>query len=132
MFTESARIPHPVIDTLDLRKPPTCTSEPRPCLLASTTSTASTPPPTSPSTCGSPPPPPKTNCRDAYLTLESKRTDLWTPGHIDSFRRDRFDLDAAYVRRLVRLKQALARHWVITGQVDDLAPVPTHADTRRR
>ena len=62
--------------------------------------------------------------RDAYLTLEARRTDLWTPGHIYSFRRDRFDLDAAYVRRLVRLKQALAHHWVVTGQVDDLTPVP--------
>ena len=62
--------------------------------------------------------------REAYLALESKRADLWTPGHIDSFRRDRFDLDAAYVRRLVRLKKALARHWVVTGQVDDLAPLP--------
>ena len=58
--------------------------------------------------------------RDAYVTLEAKRADLWSPGHIDSFRRDRFDLDAAYVRRLVRLKQALARHWIVTGQVREL------------
>lgn len=55
--------------------------------------------------------------RAAYLLLEGKRSDIWTPGHIDSFRRDRFDLDARYVRQLVQLKAALARQWIRTGQV---------------
>ncbi len=59
--------------------------------------------------------PTEDDLRDAYVTLEAKRADLWTTGHIDSFRRDRFDLDATYVRRLVQVKQALARHWVVTG-----------------
>jgi hypothetical protein len=63
--------------------------------------------------------------REAYLTLEAKRADLWTPGHIDSFRRDRYDLDARYIRHLVQIKKALASHWIVTGQVDDVAAEPT-------
>ena len=55
--------------------------------------------------------------RDAYLTLESHRASLWTPGHLSSYRRDRYDLDACYVGRLVEIKKALARHWVRSGQV---------------
>jgi hypothetical protein len=54
--------------------------------------------------------------REAYLTLESKRAELWTPGHIESFRRDRYERDAALVARLVLVKRALARHWAVTGQ----------------
>ena len=50
-----------------------------------------------------------------------ERSHLWTPGHIDSFRRDRFELDATHVRHLVMIKNALAAHWVRTGQVQ-LAP----------
>jgi hypothetical protein len=55
--------------------------------------------------------------REAYLGLEAKRAALWSPGHTDSFRRDRYELDAAYIRRLVGLKSALASHWVRTGQI---------------
>jgi len=55
--------------------------------------------------------------REAYLGLEAKRAALWSPGHTDSFRRDRYELDAAYIRRLVGLKTALASHWVRTGQI---------------
>jgi hypothetical protein len=55
--------------------------------------------------------------RAAYFELENARTDLWTPGHIDSFRRDRYELDARLVRRLVQLKQALAAAWETSGQI---------------
>jgi len=63
--------------------------------------------------------PSEDDLREAYLTLEGRRADLWTPGHIDSFRRDRYDLDARYIRQLVQIKKALASHWIVTGQVDD-------------
>ena len=55
--------------------------------------------------------------REAYVALEVERAALWTPGHIDSFRRDRFERDAVCISRLVRVKQALARHWEATGQL---------------
>ena len=55
--------------------------------------------------------------RDAYLALEAHRSELWTPGTIASYRRDRYDIDARDVRRLVQVKAALAREWVRTGQV---------------
>lgn len=58
--------------------------------------------------------------REAYLALESKRADLWTPGYIDSFRRDRFELDSTYVDRLVQIKWALAQVWTTSGQFDRL------------
>jgi hypothetical protein len=56
--------------------------------------------------------------RECYLGLERRRADLWTPGHVESFRHDRFERDAALVRSLVQVKQALARHWQATGQID--------------
>jgi hypothetical protein len=59
--------------------------------------------------------------RDAYVRLETARSGLWTAGHHDSFRRDRYELDARYVDRLVRIKWALARRWEATGQFDGLA-----------
>jgi len=71
--------------------------------------------------------PTEDDLREAYLTLEAKRSGLWTPGHIDSFRRDRFDLDARYVTQLVRIKRALARQWIVTGQVDSLLSEPIPA-----
>ncbi len=55
--------------------------------------------------------------RSAYLQLETCRADLWTSGHIDSFRRDRYELDGRYVRRLVRIKAALVDLWTVTGQI---------------
>jgi hypothetical protein len=55
--------------------------------------------------------------RDAYVTLEADRAALWTPGELDSFRRDRFERDALCISRLVQLKQALAAHWEATGQL---------------
>ena len=55
--------------------------------------------------------------RETYVALEAERAALWTPGHIDSFRRDRFERDAVCISRLVRVKQALARHWEATGQL---------------
>jgi hypothetical protein len=57
--------------------------------------------------------------RDTYVALEAKRAELWTPGHTESFRRDRYERDAFYVGRLVQVKRALARHWEITGQFGD-------------
>lgn len=54
--------------------------------------------------------------RDAYIRLEAKLADLWTPGHLDSFRRDRHELDGVLVDRLVQIKFALATTWVETGQ----------------
>jgi len=66
--------------------------------------------------------------REAYLALESRRADLWTPGHIDSFRRDRFELDSTYVDRLVQIKWALARIWTTSGQFDRLAPVTRESE----
>ncbi len=65
--------------------------------------------------------------REAYLALESQRADLWTPGHIDSFRRDRFELDSTYVDRLVRIKWALAQIWSTSGQFDRLDRQPREA-----
>ena len=59
--------------------------------------------------------------RDAYLQLEAKRAELWTPGRHDSFRRDRFEIDARYVKRLVHLKWRLARRWELSGQFDRVA-----------
>jgi hypothetical protein len=58
--------------------------------------------------------------RSAYLDLEARRADLWTAGHIDSFRRDRYELDSRYIRRLVRIKRALADLWTVSGQIDAL------------
>lgn len=55
--------------------------------------------------------------RSAYLHLENCRADLWTPGHTDSFRRDRYELDSRYIRRLVRIKAALVDLWTATGQI---------------
>ena len=55
--------------------------------------------------------------RSAYLHLETRRADLCTTGHIDSFRRDRYELDTRCVRRLVRIKQALAETWATSGQI---------------
>ncbi len=55
--------------------------------------------------------------RTAYLALETHRAELWTPGTHASYRRDRYDVDARDVRRLVQVKAALAREWVRTGQV---------------
>ena len=56
--------------------------------------------------------------RTAYLTLETHRAELWTAGTPASYRRDRYDVDARDVRRLVQVKAALAREWVRTGQVE--------------
>jgi hypothetical protein len=61
--------------------------------------------------------PSEADLRAAYFTLESAREALWTPGHIDSFRRDRYELDARYVRRLVQVKKALASSWTESGQL---------------
>jgi hypothetical protein len=55
--------------------------------------------------------------RETYLTLERERAQLWTPGHLESFRRDRYERDAEYVARLVEVKRALARHWQRSGQL---------------
>lgn len=55
--------------------------------------------------------------REAYLDLEAHRAALWTPGHIASYRRDRYDIDACDVKRLIQVKAALAREWIRTGQV---------------
>ena len=63
--------------------------------------------------------------RDAYLRLETKRTGLWTSGHIDSFRRDRYELDSTYIDRLIHVKWALARHWATTGQFNRLSNEPS-------
>lgn len=54
--------------------------------------------------------------REAYVTLEARRAELWAPGHIQSFRRDRYDLDARLVTCLVRIKWALAQRWEQSGQ----------------
>jgi hypothetical protein len=60
--------------------------------------------------------------RDAYLRLETKRAALWTAGHFDSFWRDRYERDARYVKRLVRIKWLLAARWAASGQFDRLDP----------
>ncbi len=66
--------------------------------------------------------------REAYLTLEHERAQLWTPGHLDSFRRDRYERDAEYVARLVEVKRALVRQWQRSGQLDTgSAPEPVPA-----
>ena len=51
--------------------------------------------------------------RDAYLTLEQKRSHLWTRGHLDSFRRNRYELDAA-LRRSPGPHQVPHRLWECT------------------
>jgi hypothetical protein len=55
--------------------------------------------------------------REAYFVLEAKRSALWSPNTDDSYFRDRFDRDTRYVKRLVRIKQALADTWISTGQI---------------
>ncbi len=55
--------------------------------------------------------------RDAYFVLESVRAQLWTPGHIDSYRRDRYEVDQRLVQRLVQVKRALAGAWEESGQI---------------
>lgn len=67
-------------------------------------------------------PPCEDELRTAYLHLEARRADLWTPGHHDSFRRDRYDLDSRYIRRLVRIKRSLAHTWTTSGQIADAPP----------
>lgn len=62
--------------------------------------------------------------REAYLALESHRADLWRPGHIDSYRHDRFERDHRCVTRLVHIKFALARRWHETGQFSRFEPTP--------
>ena len=62
--------------------------------------------------------------RHAYLALEAHRAELWTPGTIASYRRDRYDVDASDVRRLVQVKAALAREGVRSGQL----PGADHTD----
>lgn len=64
--------------------------------------------------------------REAYLRLEAHRAALWTAGHIDSFRRDRFERDSTAVKRLVRIKWALADRWTTSGQFDRLVTDQTH------
>jgi hypothetical protein len=58
--------------------------------------------------------------RDAYFVLETARACLWTPGHIDSFRRDRYEVDQRLVQRLVQVKRALADAWAESGQIHHL------------
>ena len=65
--------------------------------------------------------------RDAYVRLEAQRAQLWTPGHLDSFRRDRYELDARCVHRLVRIKWALATRWEASGQFAGLPRSSTFA-----
>jgi hypothetical protein len=65
--------------------------------------------------------------RDAYLRLETARAQLWTAGHLDSFRRDRYELDAGHVTRLVRIKWALANRWAESGQFDSFASASSPA-----
>lgn len=55
--------------------------------------------------------------REAMYVLEAKKSALFTPGHDDSYLRDRFEREARYIGRLVRIKEALARIWIETGQV---------------
>lgn len=57
---------------------------------------------------------------EAWWILEAKKASLWTPGHIDSYSRDRFDRDAAYMNRIVRIKNALATIWYESGQLNTL------------
>jgi hypothetical protein len=56
--------------------------------------------------------------RDTYVALERERAELWTPGHLQSFRRDRYERDAEYMGRLLDVKRALAQLWRRTGQLD--------------
>jgi hypothetical protein len=55
--------------------------------------------------------------REAYIVLETARAQLWTPGHIDSFRRDRYEVDQRLVQRLVQVKRELATTWATSGQI---------------
>lgn len=55
--------------------------------------------------------------RDAYFVLETARAQLWTPGHIDSYRRDRYEVDHRLVQRLVQVKRSLADTWEESGQI---------------
>lgn len=61
--------------------------------------------------------PTEDDLRAAYVALEAHRAELWTPGSLASYRRDRYDVDARDVRRLVQLKAALAQEWVRSGQL---------------
>ncbi len=61
--------------------------------------------------------PPEDELRDVYFKLETDRVKLWTPGHIDSFRRDRYEVDQRLIHRLVQVKRALATAWESSGQI---------------
>ncbi len=50
--------------------------------------------------------------RDAYFVLESVRAQLWTPGHIDSYRRYRYQVDQRLVQLFLRqVKAVLGGVW---------------------
>ena len=57
--------------------------------------------------------------RDAYVAMEAERASLWAPGHANSFRRDRYELDGRLVTRLVQIKRRLAAVWEASGQISD-------------
>lgn len=54
---------------------------------------------------------------DALRVLEEKKAALWD-GSDDSYRRDRYDLDANYMLRIRWIKSALAVLWIDSGQVE--------------
>lgn len=55
--------------------------------------------------------------RETYLVLEAKKAALWNPDKNDSYFRDRYERDSDYMKRLLRVKEALMRTWLSTGQV---------------
>lgn len=54
----------------------------------------------------------ETELNEALRILEIKRSNLWTPGHDDSYYRNRYDLDALYVERMNKIKERLAKCWM--------------------
>ena len=54
----------------------------------------------------------------ALAGLELRHHNLFTPGTTESYYRDRYERDARYIARIVRIKQRLANTWVSTNQVN--------------
>lgn len=47
----------------------------------------------------------------SLILLDMKRGDLWTPGHHDSYHRDRYERDAQIVQKSREVKAKLVSLW---------------------
>lgn len=49
---------------------------------------------------------------DAFIILRQKQANLWTPGHDDSYYRDRYERHDSYSNRIVLIQRRLASLWL--------------------